>query len=394
MEVKKIRASTMREALFQVKKELGADAVIIKTKTDHTLGVFGLGAKKFVEIVACKDSRFIGVRGLADYNKAVLDGYYNSGQQANKGIEAGMHKVLNKYQTDEGISKLKEDVSCIKTALESITHYVKHSKRDLPEDLEHIYSFLIEQEIANELAEELVHKIKNELSPQEKRDKTLIQQHLRKHIATAVKTCEPIKLKQGKCTKVALIGPTGVGKTTTIAKLAADFSLVQKKRVSVITIDTYRIAAVEQIKTYMQILNIPLEVVTTPEDMQEAIKRQKNSDIILIDTAGRSQKNSEQIEELRTFIEAAGCDEVHLVLSTTTNYKNTLDIINRFSLIPINKILFTKLDEAVNFGLIISVIAKMDKALSYMTRGQSVPDDIEEADSGKISQMVLEGVFS
>lgn len=407
MEIKKIKASSMREALFQVKKELGVDAVIIKTRTNYEHGIFGFGNKAVIEVLACNDKRFIGNRNLADFHEESqmkLKQQYHHQQQHNiatfvaplpkKTIENSVKTVLNKYETEDGLTKLKEDVSCIKKAIESITHHVKYNKTDLSDDLASVYSYLIEQEIAQELATELVHSIKDELTDEQKKNKQLVFEKLKHQIGARVKNCEPIKLVDGKTTRVALIGPTGVGKTTTVAKLAANFSLVQKKKVSVITIDTYRIAAVEQIKTYMEILGITLEVVTTPHEMRQAIKRQEKSDVVIIDTAGRSQKNSQQLEELKSFLEAANCDEIHLVLSSTTNYKNTMDIVNKFSIVPINKIIFTKLDEALNLGLIISVVAKMDKTLSYMTKGQSVPDDIELADSKKISSLVMEGCLN
>jgi len=125
--------------------------------------------------------------------------------------------------------------------------------------------------------------------------------------------------------------------------------------------------------------------------LQEAIARQKDCDVILIDTAGRSQNNQKQIVELKSFIKAAGADEVHLVLSTTSHYKSTFDIIDKFSEVHIDKLLFTKLDEAVNFGLILNVFSKAKKTLSYVTTGQSVPDDIEEADKQKIAELVVGG---
>ncbi len=398
MEIKKIKANSMREALFQVKKELGVDAVIIKTRTNYEHGVFGFCHKAVIEVLACNDKRFIGNRNLADFHEESQQKHHHVLPSAlpihKNSIDSSVRTVLNKYETEDGLNKLKEDVSCIKKAIESISQHVKYNKEDLSQDLASVYSYLIEQEIAQELATELVHSIKDELTDEQKKNKQLVFEKLKNQIGARVKNCEPIKLIDGKNTRVALIGPTGVGKTTTVAKLAANFSLVQKKKVSVITIDTYRIAAVEQIKTYMEILGITLEVVTTPHEMRQAIKRQEKSDVVIIDTAGRSQKNSQQLEELKSFLEAANCDEIHLVLSSTTNYKNTMDIVNKFSIVPINKIIFTKLDEALNLGLIISVVSKMDKTLSYMTKGQSVPDDIELADSKKISSLVMEGCLN
>ena len=204
-------------------------------------------------------------------------------------------------------------------------------------------------------------------------------------------TVEPITLRADGLKKVALVGPTGVGKTTTIAKLAADFSLRKGKDVALITIDTYRIAAVEQLRTYADIINVPLEVVLTPSEIKNAIAKHKHRDLILIDTAGRSQKNAMQMLELQSFIEAIEPDETHLVLSTTSNCKNMKDIIERFHLLSVDKVIFTKLDEAVTFGLILNVMSKLNKTLSYVTMGQNVPDDIAITDPHTLAKLIVEG---
>jgi flagellar biosynthesis protein FlhF len=158
-----------------------------------------------------------------------------------------------------------------------------------------------------------------------------------------------------------------------------------------ITIDTYRIAAVEQLRTYAEIINIPLEVVLTPSEMKRAIEKHEHRDLIFIDTAGRSQKNSMQLSELKSFIEAIKPDEIHLVLSTTTNYKNVQDVLEKFSVFPIDKIIFTKLDEGIGFGLILNVINRLNKSLSYFTTGQNVPDDIEISDPHRLAQLMIKG---
>jgi len=287
---------------------------------------------------------------------------------------------------------LKDDIMWIRSTLSDLSKRQRYfSGSGVPEEMMELYMYLLEQEVAEELAMELVQSIHEEIRQRSGIKPQEVRQLLHARIAALLEGCEPVKLVDGYNMKIALVGPTGVGKTTTIAKLAAEFSLVRKKKVSVITIDTYRIAAVDQIRTYMDIIDIPLEVVTSPREMKEAVARQRNSDVILIDTAGRSQKNAQQITELKSFLRAAEPDEVHLVLSTTANYKTTMDTIERFNDVTVDKLLFTKLDEAVNFGIILNVAARVGKRLSYVTTGQVVPDDIEPARSSRLADMVTGG---
>ena len=188
---------------------------------------------------------------------------------------------------------------------------------------------------------------------------------------------------------MAFIGPTGVGKTTTIAKLAARCSLQIKRKVSLITIDTYRIAAVEQLKTYARIMNIPLFVSYTPEEMRRSIAENRDSALILIDTAGRSQADGEQIIDLKNYFGGGSGIEVMLVLSATTKNRDLRDITTRFSPIDAGKLIFTKLDETTTYGSIVNEAVRTKLPIAYFTAGQNVPDDIEAASPAKLARMLL-----
>jgi flagellar biosynthesis protein FlhF len=193
----------------------------------------------------------------------------------------------------------------------------------------------------------------------------------------------------GKPVTVIFVGPTGVGKTTTLAKIAANYLLNRKKTVGLITADTYRIAAVEQLKTYAEILGIPVSVAYTPAEMKEAVSLHSDKDLILIDTAGRSHKNKAQFEELKALIAASAADEVYLVLSATTSQRNCREILNSYSFLSDYKLLFTKADETPVLGIILNVRYMTGKSLSYITTGQSVPDDIETANIDKITKNLM-----
>ncbi|HCJ56303.1 MAG TPA: flagellar biosynthesis protein FlhF [Clostridiaceae bacterium] len=190
--------------------------------------------------------------------------------------------------------------------------------------------------------------------------------------------------------KVAVfIGPTGVGKTTTMAKLAALYTLTKKKRVGFITSDTYRIAAVEQLRTYSDIIGIPLTVVYSPQEFASAVENYKDEDIIMVDTAGRSHKDKYQLMELKHLLDSDIESQVYLVISAGTKMSDCRDILNSYSFLEDYKLLFTKLDETSSYGAIINLSYITKKPLSYLTYGQSVPDDIEVADKSKIINSLL-----
>jgi flagellar biosynthesis protein FlhF len=196
---------------------------------------------------------------------------------------------------------------------------------------------------------------------------------------------EPIQVEShGEQQIMALIGPTGVGKTTTIAKLAANYNLFEGKKVGLITIDTYRIAAVEHLKTYGDIINLPVEVVYTPADLNQSFQNLHNCDLILIDTAGRSPHNQVMMDELKKFLAHSKIGLILLAISATTKYQDMVCIAENFSKIAYTHLIFTKLDETDGYGPIVSLAWKIRRPISYFTTGQNVPDDIEIAKSDKL----------
>jgi flagellar biosynthesis protein FlhF len=199
--------------------------------------------------------------------------------------------------------------------------------------------------------------------------------------------------KTGSPHVVALIGPTGVGKTTTVAKLAANLKLREKHRVGLITLDTYRIAAVDQLKRYADILGSPLRVVSGVEDLREAERAMADCDFILIDTAGRSPTDALKLSELKGLLDAAEPDEVHLVLSTVASPECLQLAISRFNDVRVDRLIFTKLDEAAHLGVVLNVVRKVNKSLSYVTTGQDVPDDIEVGRGRTLARRILDGAM-
>jgi flagellar biosynthesis GTPase FlhF len=250
---------------------------------------------------------------------------------------------------------------------------------NLPVVLERMRQRLLQQDIDTPLADRILAKVRA-LVPDNAGDEEIRRQTERVLLA-ALGEPDTIRLRQdGQPCVAAFIGPTGVGKTTTLAKIAADFSLVKGKKVGLITADTYRIAAVEQLKTYAEILNLPVTVVYAPSDMPAAIRAHQDKDLILIDTAGRSHRNRQQFDELRQLLSATPLDEVFLVLSANTGRAACMEVLERYSFVRDYKLLFTKLDETPVSGVIFNARLKTGKPLSYVTAGQSVPDDLSIAD--------------
>ncbi len=256
-----------------------------------------------------------------------------------------------------------------------------------------VYTRLIEQEVSEEIAETILVEIAEELGG-DVGDHAHVTSAARRRVSDLLPIDDhPLDIRQarqqGRPHVVALIGPTGVGKTTTIAKLAASCRFRQGLSVGLVTTDSFRMAAVDQLGRYAEILQVDLEVVIEPDDMVPALERLADCDVILVDTAGRSRRDSERLEELGAFLRAASADETHLVLSTTTGQRTMLRDADAFSRLGADRVVLTKLDEADGFGIVLNVIRRLDTRISFVTMGQEVPDDIEQGGADRIARLLL-----
>jgi flagellar biosynthesis protein FlhF len=232
--------------------------------------------------------------------------------------------------------------------------------------------------------------VQKQLRPDHLKQADFVKDRLAEHIEKLIPTAGPIKkTKTAAPHVVALIGPTGVGKTTTIAKLAANLQLKEKRRVGLITIDTYRIAAIDQLKKYADIIRANLRVVGSPDDLRNAVASMNDCDYVLIDTAGRSPNDAMKLSELRNFLSSAQPDEVHLVLSMTCSQEAVELAIDRFNNVRADRMIFTKLDEAPHVGMMLNIVRKVNKPVSYLTTGQDVPEDIEDGRGKRLAQLIL-----
>jgi flagellar biosynthesis protein FlhF len=230
------------------------------------------------------------------------------------------------------------------------------------------------------------------LSPQQMQDPHRLQMFFREAIQKLVRVAEPLHPDRQQQRRIALVGPTGVGKTTTIAKLAAYYLLHERSRIALVTIDTYRIAAVEQLKVYGEIMNLPVEVVLSPEQLQQAFARHRDKDLILIDTAGRSPRDEPSLEELSRFLGPEAGVENHLVLAVPTRERELQETVRRFSLLPLHNLIFTKIDECEQRGSILNVPLRHNLPVSYLTDGQRVPEDLVVAKAESVADFIARPV--
>ena len=443
----------MPGAMALVKRELGTSAVILHTRTFRRGGFLGFGAKPVVEITASTDVRVAPPRlrrearreppsppppppGAANLLNRTYGG--GSGELTSEGATDKAGSAALSVPDARGRSaltssadsarkshsapalpangagadpRLNEEVRQIRGMVRRMMkRQATDGGRDLPDKLFDQYLALLEQEVAEELAEQVVGNVRAKLSDEQLGDERALRDAVGKEIANLIPTPPPShpptaapstadsgtpatpttqRPRDGRPLTIALIGPTGVGKTTTLAKLAATFKLREKKRVALVTIDTYRIAAVDQLQAYAGIINLPLSVVLTPTELRESLDRLREYDVILIDTAGRSQRDDGKLDQLREFIAIADPHEVHLVLASTCNQPVLMDAVDRFSQVRIDRIIFTKLDEAVSFGVLLNVIRRVGKQLSYVTTGQDVPHQIEPGRSERLAGLIL-----
>uniref|UniRef100_A0A7C4QMZ7 Flagellar biosynthesis protein FlhF n=1 Tax=Schlesneria paludicola TaxID=360056 RepID=A0A7C4QMZ7_9PLAN len=265
----------------------------------------------------------------------------------------------------------------------------RHTLHDVPSELFHFFTELIDADVDDELARELVCRARQLAEPAQLRDPAAVWALLTGLLERELKIAGPIKPVRGRRKVAALVGPTGVGKTTTIAKLAANFHVREGVKLGLVTVDTYRIAAVEQLKTYAEIIQLPMKVVTTPLEMRRALDELAGLDLVLIDTAGRSPQDELRIQELQQFLQAAQADEVHLVLSLTSSRKSLAQAVASFQPAGATSLIATKLDEAPGASELWQLCRQGAPPISYLTTGQDVPDDIEPAHATRLAKLIL-----
>ncbi len=392
----------MKEALLQIKQDLGEDAMILKTR-QIPKKIFSMGDKGGIEVTAAIDDNAIPKPQLPPLNMKKDTGVYQRPRGTSKSPIPSVEKPIPPAGPASGpvrprehpalgerfqLLELRDDIAEMKKLLASILATGEtNAAGGFAGPWAILYKRLADSEISHDIASSLINRLKTVTdSPGKDINKKFIEE-----LKASFPVTGAFKLKEDGPLIVAFVGPTGAGKTTTIAKLAAFYSLTGNYQVSLITADTYRIAAIEQIKTFAEIVDIGLQVVFSAEEVHEALVSCENDDIVFIDTAGRSQHNKEHMSDLSTLLSEIKPDETHLVLSATTKTSDLFDMVKRYNNFGISRLLFTKLDETGKLGNVFNVVSSSGIPVSYITIGQSVPDDIEVARSGRFVQKLLEG---
>jgi|LGOV01.1.fsa_nt_gb flagellar biosynthesis protein FlhF len=383
MKIRRFTGRDMNEAIIKVKSELGMDAVILNSRKIKQPGLFGFLKKKIIEVVAAIDE---------DYK---IETKYSSKSKIKAKLEEKEEDKTDKEKNnpiDEKIDKLTLLIENLEKKIELIDDKENGKKEIVEIDNETSYNryikLLMDNDLSEKLSLQIMRQVNKRISVDTNNEKTVMNA-IKIVIKDYLGKPEVILTDYDKQKIFMFVGPTGVGKTTTLAKLAAKLSLRENKKVGLITSDTYRIAAVEQLKTYSEILGIPLSVIYETNEMKDAINDFKDKDFILIDTAGRNYKDKILREELEDMISCMNQPEVYLVLSLVADYKNLVNVIKSYEFIDDYKLIFTKYDEAVTFGNILNTKMYANKKLSYITNGQSVPDDIEVLNVDVLTDIIV-----
>jgi len=430
MKVKRYVGETAQEAMNKVRLDLGRDAIILNTRKIRRKGLVGIFSKPLIEVVATIDNDITSKQLRPTQERAAVNGYkkapdeeydttsfiselnasLNQGKQPTQPSTNSFNAEANeeiKITVQQPIQAPKNNIPEA-TNIELAENYNPAQIDELKDMISKVYdavkldyessklsevskAFLeklerneVDKVILNDLKEDLIER----LSIEEQQEPDTVRRVIYDILNSYIKDPEPFSDSNGRRV-IVFIGPTGVGKTTTLAKLAANLVLNEKKKVGLITSDTYRIAAVEQLKTYSEIIGIPLTAIYSSSEIGGAINSYKDKDIILLDTAGRSHKDQYQLMELKSLLKSNIDFEIYLVISATTKFSDCIEIIKSYSFLDDYKLLFTKLDETSTIGVLLNVAYITKKAISYITIGQSVPDDIEIADKDKIINSLI-----
>lgn len=384
MRVKRYVVDSMPDALQKIKADLGKDAIILNTKNIKTGGFFGLFTKKQIEVIAAIDVN----KGPAPSSKGTnaspaTEPALSRQEEPRKEIPTYDLKSIVAKKSPQGGDYQREKGKIDQAG----TSELEISSRL---DFSSLRKRLTKQDVEERWIEQIVQRMQSRYSSALLQSHPAQIQHAKLVIEEMLAERQSRQSLIGNDTRlVRFFGPTGVGKTTTIAKLAAEGVLKHKRKVGLITTDTFRIGAVDQLRTYSNILNVPLEVVFKPGEMITALENLKACDLILVDTAGRNYRKQDYAMELAQYFPAISGGENYIVLSLTAKNSDMVEILENFKCLPLGKVIFTKSDETQTYGSILNMVMRYQLSLSYLTTGQNVPDDIRVAVPNKVANLIL-----
>jgi flagellar biosynthesis protein FlhF len=436
MRVKTFEATSMQEALNVIKQDMGEDAFILSTRTRHRKSQqasripggdaernpHGPGEEPVIEVTAAVDDPLpsagppplpLPVNGTYAL-RPPLSARAQEPQPAPAGTRPApppppldLQPLRRELLEIKGaVEALKEQEHRNQTILRELDQMkaqltriqkqgMPQAQLQLPPPMLALYGELVANDVDPLIALRLCEYTQRtllDLGGDAEVDPEKARLFMRRVIADFIPVASPIQLEPGRIRVAALVGPTGVGKTTTIAKLAAYAKLELKQKVALVTLDTFRMAAVDQLQQYAEILQVPLHVALTVEDLRSAMRFYHDRALVLIDTAGHSPKDSEVQGQLRRFLDELPEVETHLVLSATTKPRDLVDIAQRFEPLRPGRVIFTKLDETSTYGPLLTTLVRVKRPLSYLGTGQEVPKDLETATSRRVADLILPSV--
>jgi flagellar biosynthesis protein FlhF len=390
-QLERFEARTMSEALAKIRSKFGDEAMILGTRTVRRGGLLGLGGRKVVEVVVADTrSRVENLRReVAERTasaRAAGPAPASGSAAAPPGAAPGGGPMYERLE--ESLGQIRDEIQLL------LERSGEHGGFTHP-FLRECYELLLRHEVEPRIADAVVRDIANLKLPRGYPDKTSVASVVRAQLARMFKPSPPPPSLDGPRI-IVLIGPTGVGKTTTIAKLASRAKVHQRRKVGLITLDTFRIGAVDQLKQYADIFKVPVQVVQDPAEFEAAITASKRAgdELVFVDSAGRSHRDELKMSELREFLAVVPQAEVHLVLSTTTHVKTVNSIAERFAPVGFDRVILTKLDESVSLGPLVGPLIDLGKPISFVTDGQNVPKDIVPADPERLVDLVMKPLVS
>ncbi len=374
MKVKRFIGENSQDAMHKVKMSLGEDAVILHTRAIRQRGLMGFFQKPLVEIVAAVDEAESPPPSPARGERPLSDSLF-PGEDEGKGRKA--------------FEDLENKVDAMGRMINRLVNEFRYiGYKDGPSlggQVQPLFNRLMENEVCQEYAYQIAREIEEAIAKGEEDSSAAACGILSRYLGRP----QPLQLERGRQKVVVFLGPTGAGKTTTLAKLAAKYALQHGVEVGLITEDTYRIAAVEQLRTYGEIMGLPLQVIYSPEEVVDALKKFHDKQLVFIDTAGKSPMDRSRDQRMGDLIDMSGADEIYLTISATTGYPGCVNIVEAYRHIQDIKLVFTKLDETTAYGALLNTRMLLDRPMAYITMGQGVPDDIETANPAKIANHLI-----
>lgn len=379
MQIKKIVARTLKDAMATMKEQLGENAIVLNSKVVEADPE--IGREKMFEITA-------GIED--DIPEKPKEVTIESSPKPTLTFETELQKLTDKiYGAKEAEKKksppeIKEKKTVAKQKIKAGD--IKRLDPNLQNDIEAI---LEHREVDSSISKIVINQLN-------KYSAFLNNENADSYVVSTLASMIPtspfeVKKKKGEPMIVSLVGSTGVGKTTCIAKLAVISKILHNLDIGLISIDTYRLGALDQLKIFAEVSNIDFLIAYEPSDLPKLVNKLKKKDLIFIDTVGRSQNKPTQLQGIKDFLKAVPTDEIYLVLSATNTTKNLIDVATKFQVLNYNGVVFTKIDEAVSHGNLVNLLNRIDTPVKYLTNGQVIPDDIIAADSDFIANLVYTG---